>query len=359
MALYPRRAVVTRFIVPAPGPPAAPRVASRVAAGIEPEDIVWVWKGVWAFGKLSLVVGDPGCSKSTLVAAIAAHMTLGSPWPDGTECPSAEVLLIDAEDDPGDTIRPRLDAAGADPARVHILDGIDAPDGRRRSFRIEDVDALDQFLMEHSEVRLVVIDPLTAYLAGIDTHRNADVRSALAPIAALAAQRKVAVLAISHLNKGAQAQAIYRTSGSIGFVGIARSVHLVAKHPDRQGARVIVPIKNNLGPDTRGFAFDVELDGRGIPRARWCDEVVALTADELLSQPKSARVEPDRAAVWLQQALADGPRSAAELFETGKAEGLTAKRLRKALHQLSGSSKKDGFDEGWMWELPERMQLPE
>lgn len=343
---------MTRYVVARAAEHDSVRLLSQMASEIHPEPVAWLWRGVWAVGKLNLVVGDPGCSKSTLLSTIAAHITRGWTWPDGSSCPGGEVLLIDAEDDPADTIRPRLDAANADVTKVHILKAIEEAEGKTRAFEITDAEAISTFLAERPAVRLVVIDPLTAYLAGIDSHRNSDVRSALAPIAAIAARFKVAVLAISHLNKG-QAAAMYRTSGSIGFVGIARAVHLVAKHPEHSDRRVLVPIKNNLGPDSHGFAFDVVVNEQSIPRAVWRSETITLTAEELLAPRRTqSSADVDRAESLLLEALSEGPLSANEIFELGARENLTEKRLRKALKRLGGSTSKGAYSGGWAWRLP-------
>jgi len=102
---------------------------------VKPEEVSWIWPGYIARGKLTLLIGDPGCGKSYLTAAITARLTTGKPWPDGAPgVPPADVLLLQAEDGLADTVRPRLDALGADPYRVIAIRAVaQGPDSERRS----------------------------------------------------------------------------------------------------------------------------------------------------------------------------------------------------------------------------------
>lgn len=195
-----------------------------------------MWQGRIALGKLTLLAGDPGLGKSLLTIALAAHVTCSTPWPvDRTPCPGGKVLLLSAEDDVEDTIRPRLDAAGADPSRVYALEAVFDVNGegtrRRRMLNLaRDIECLDEVLSSGG-FRLVIVDPVSAYLGGVDTHRNADIRVVLAPLAELAARHKVAMVCVSHLTKGAGTSAIYRATGSIAFVAAARAAYVVTRDP--------------------------------------------------------------------------------------------------------------------------------
>src|SRR5262249_13584096 len=162
----------------------------------------WLWPGRIACGKVTMLAGHPGLGKSQVALSIAAIVSTGGRWPvDGACAECGSVVIMSAEDDPEDTIRPRLDAAGADLARCHVIDAVRRRDdtGRetRRGFSIlEDVPRLAAALVGFGDTALVVIDPITAYLGATDSHCNAEVRAALAPLADLAAQHRVAVLAI-------------------------------------------------------------------------------------------------------------------------------------------------------------------
>jgi hypothetical protein len=182
----------------------------RCFSDIAPKPLRWLWPSRIPLGKLTLLIGDPGLGKSLLTADIASRVTRGRPFPDGATCESGSVIFLSAEDDAADTIRPRLDAAGADVSRVHTLEAVrvQLTDGSltEKAFNLEtDCAALEVALRKHPDVRLIVIDPISAYLGGVDSHSNAEVRGVLARLATLAAQHGVAVLCITHLRKSAGA----------------------------------------------------------------------------------------------------------------------------------------------------------
>src|SRR5437660_11349850 len=224
-----------------------PGAVLRCFSDIAPKPLRWVWPGRIPLGKLTLLVGDPGLGKSLLTAGIASCVSRGASFPDGARCDSGSAILLSAEDDPGDAIRPRLDAAGADVSRVHILDAVrvQLTDGSltEKSFNLEtDIALLEGVLREHPDVRLIVIGPISAYLGGTDSHSNAEVRGLLSPLAALAAKYGVAVLAVTHLRKSAGA-AIYRAISSIAFAAASRAVWAVACDPEDEERRLLVPGK--------------------------------------------------------------------------------------------------------------------
>ncbi len=167
---------------------------------VMPKSISWLWPNRIALGKLSIIAGDPGLGKSLMALDIAAHVTRGKPWPvDQTPCPSGEVVLLSAEDDIADTIRPRLDAVHADVSKVHVLTTVKTKDPetnevceRMVSLR-KDIFLLSRMLSDYPECVLVIIDPLSAYLGGVDSHKNADVREFLAPLSNLAEKQGVAI----------------------------------------------------------------------------------------------------------------------------------------------------------------------
>src|SRR5205823_6333601 len=144
------------------------------------------------------------------------------------------VVILSAEDDVADTIRPRLEAAGADVRRCYVVDAIRDIDGageiHSRAFNLAaDVARLEALLAQLGDVALVIIDPLTAYLGDADSHKNAEVRGLLAPLGEMAASRGVAMVCVSHLNKGGSSEALLRVSGSLGFVAAARAAFIVTR----------------------------------------------------------------------------------------------------------------------------------
>jgi hypothetical protein len=337
--------------------PAKSTAVTVCAADVAPQEISWLWRYRLALGKLSIIIGDPGLFKSGLVLSLGATVTRGALWPDGSgAAPLGNVILLSAEDDIGDTIRPRLDAAEADVSRVHVLTMIVSLDDKgqptRRGFSLaEDLEALDALLTRLPETRLVIVDPISAYLGGsVDSHNNSEIRGILAPLAELAARRKVAVLAVSHLNKGGQLNALYRASGSLAFVAAARSVYLVARDPNEPTRRLFLPIKNNLAPELPGLAYSVVESPRGGPMIAWHPEPVHMDASEALMQPSEghARQRGD-AGEWLRQKLQSGPVPSNELKRLAAEAGIAWRTLNRAKGVIGARSCKDG--EQWVWRL--------
>lgn len=348
---------MTKVIVahPATARPSPSVAVTKCMSDVSPTGIQWLWPGLLAKGKLSLIVGDPGQSKSTLIAALTAHITRGTSWPDGSACPLGSVISASAEDDPQDTIRPRLDAAGADPSKVQLLEHVLKSDGRREPFGLAHVDELDRLLSALGDVQMVSIDPISAYMPGIDTHRNSDVRSLLAPLCAVASKHRVALLAVSHLNKGASAAAIYRTTGSLGFVAAARACLLVATPEDQPDVRYLLPVKNNLAPMSGGISYRIRATESGVPFVEWIPGTIDMSADEALAVSPVEETSATRdCAKWLADLLASGPMHAKAVLTEAETYGFTDKVVRRARERLDVQTKRTDFQGGrWMWSLKE------
>lgn len=334
------------------------------AADVQPQPITWLWPGRIAIGKLSIIAGDPGLGKSIVTIAMAAHVTCGTPWPvDQAPCPVGDVLMLSAEDDLADTIRPRLDAAGAAVRRVHILRAMrdidrdtGAPIERSVSLR-RDIARLAVVLERLPACRMVVIDPISAYLDGADSHTNADVRGLLAPLAELASRYRVAIVAVTHLRKG-EGRAIYRAIGSIAFAAAARAVLVVTRDPQDETRRLVLPAKNNLGPDSGGLAYSITTTPDGVPYLLWDAEAVTMTADDALSPAPAddERSERATAAEWLREVLADGPMPARDVRRQADDAGHSWATVRRAQAAIGVHVARDGFGRGgrWRWSLAHR-----
>ena len=221
---------------------AGPRVVSL--ADVQAERIDWLWDGYLPLGKVVVLDGDPGVGKSTVSLDIAARTSTGSPMPDGSAGVKGTVLILSAEDGLADTIRPRLDAAGADPARVIAITEMtyataDGPMSRPVTIP-GDLAVIEQIVAEH-DVRLVVVDVLMAYLSGdVNAHRDQDVRRALHILSGLAERTRCCVIVLRHLNKSGGSNAIYRGGGSIGIIGAARAGFMCGRDPDDETGQLRV-----------------------------------------------------------------------------------------------------------------------
>lgn len=327
---------------------------------ITAQEIKWLWPQRIALGKVTLISGDPGLGKSLVSTAMAAHVSKGYPWPvGGAPCPTGDVILLSAEDDEGDTIKPRLEAADADCSRVYILNAImDEKNGEEaeRMFSLKnDIPQLEKALSSLPECRLVIIDPISAYLDGSDGNANSDIRGLLAPLGKLAAKHNAAIIIVSHLNKNDKGtNALYRTMGSLAFVAAARAAYVVVKDPENPTRRLILSAKNNIAKDTGGLAYSVTECPNGAPVIAWESEEVPLTADEgFLTMETQEKSATDEAMEFLQEELKDGAKSAYDTIKAATKAGITYKPLRNAKEKLGIRSRKVDYTRGWEWKLPE------
>jgi len=270
------------------------------------------------------------------------------------------VVLLSAEDGIADTIRPRLDAAGADVNRIVALEAIRSVDNGRESARTFDLSCdlagLEAAIRSVEGCRLVVIDPVTAYLGGVDSHKNAEIRGLLAPLGAIAERHRVAVVAVTHLNKSNNGPAIYRAMGSLAFAAAARAAWAVSKDKDDPRRRLLLPIKNNIAPDTGGLAYRIEALGvDDCPVVVWEPDPVNVSADDALAGDREeggGRSERDDAADWLRDLLAQGPRPARDVERDARDAGYSIATVRRAKAAIGVVSRKPAFGGSWEWTLP-------
>ncbi|MDC0934646.1 AAA family ATPase [Pirellulales bacterium] len=333
------------------------RPALVCMADIEPRPISWIWPGRIAAGRITLAVGMPGAGKSFLTCDLASRVSTGTPWPDGPECQRGSVVFITAEDDPHDTIRPRLDAHYADVSRIHLLSGVRRTQKGKTeelAFTLTDADILRQTLEAIDDCRLVVIDPIGSFLGGrCDAHRDNEVRAVLAPIAKLAEQHGAAVLMVAHRRKSASAIADDTALGSRAFTGIARSVWHLSRDTENRDRRLLLPGKCNLASQQTGLAFTIAGDPAGV---HWERDPVIMTADDALARENGATGEHsafDEATDWLRNTLTDGPRPSAKLKSDAKRDGIAWRTVERAKRKLGVSNRPDGFGGPWVWALPD------
>lgn len=327
-------------------------------ADVAPEPVRWLWPGRIPLGKLTLLDGDPGLGKSTLLLDLAARVSRGALMPDEVrselEGPAGTVLLT-AEDGLADTIRPRLDAAGGDPERVAALQSIQAEEGGEP--RLPTVQSLRDLkgAIEEMYARLLIVDPLVAYLPGdVNSHRDQDVRTALAPLAELADETGVAVVAVRHLNKGGGSNPKYRGGGSIGLIAAARSGLLVAEDPDAPNdRRILAATKANLCEPAPSLAYSLEGKGTAAVRVAWegeSDHAAHALLDLPSNEEQTAR---DEAVAILRRELRDAPVPVKELKSLAKEHGIGWRTFRRAKEQVGIEATKQGFSGGWVWKFPE------
>jgi len=319
-------------------------------ADVQPETIAWRWRGRAAAGKLTLLVGDPGLGKSWITLDIAARTSAGVGWPDGEPGSApANVLLLSAEDGLADTIRPRLDALGADVRRVHHLAVLRAGE-KERAVQLADIGPLEQAITE-TGAKLLIIDPVSAYLGSTDSHRDSEVRGLMAPLAQLADRTGTAVIGVMHLAKSQQRPAIYRAVGSIAFAAAARLVLAVMADPDRDERRIFAPVKQNICAAAPALAYS--LTGGALTWER--DPVADCDVEALLSGPPADRQERREADAWLREVLQTGPTHSKALQAMANEAGLSWRTIERAKARLKIEVDRIGFGKAgrWYWRLPE------
>ena len=329
---------------------------------LTPQPVRWLWEYWLALGKLHILAGAPGQGKTTIAIAAMATVTLGGRWPDGTRCAPGNVLMWSGEDDPADTLLPRLMAAGADPARCYFVSGTRI-DGELQAFDpARDMAALELQAQIIGGIKLLVVDPVVSAVAG-DSHKNTEVRRALQPLVDLASRLDAAVLGISHFSKGgAGSDPASRVVGSIAFTAVARVVLVAAKVKSEAGEdrRILARGKSNIGPDDGGFEYLIEqvepLPGIQASRIAW-GKAVEGSARELLTDPAD-KDEPSHlsdandAVELLRSELSNVRWTPCDICSQPlKDAGFSKKQIWAASKKLGVKRQKDGMAGGWEWRL--------
>lgn len=328
---------------------------------VEVEQIEWLLYPFIPFGKVTIIQGDPGEGKTTMVLQIIAKLTRGEPillnlqsskeaQKDSEENPKTEVLLQDssiqpvnviyqmAEDGLGDTIKPRLLTARADCSRVLVIDD------REQPLTMLDV-RLEEAIMQ-TKARMVVLDPIQGFLGtDVDMYRANEIRPLMKRVAVLAEKYHCAIILIGHMNKNSNGKSSYRGLGSIDFQAAARSVLIVGRLKDEPETRVMCHVKSSLAPEGKSVAFRLDKE----TGFQWIGEY-DISADDLLSgdtRGQKSRIAKE----FLLDILADGGMAQKKIEEEASKQGIKKKTLRNAKQELEIDSVKRGNQ--WFWILSE------
>jgi len=328
-------------------------------ADLTPEPVRWLWDGWLAMGKLHILAGAPGQGKTTIAIGFAATVTSGGRWPDGSRCAPGNVLIWSGEDDPADTLLPRLMAAGADVSRVYFVTGARV-NGELHSFDpSRDMLALHEQAERIGSVGLIIVDPVVSAVTG-DSHKNTETRRALQPLVDLAASMGAALLGITHFSKAGQGgDPTQRVVGSIAFTAVARVVLVAAKvkSEDGEDRRILARSKSNIGPDEGGFEYRLEqsepVPGIHASYVAWGNSV-AGSARELLSDPNEDDDKAsalDAAADFLREVLGADVVPSKSVYAEAKNAGISKRTLERASDKLA-VKKRRGEGGRWYWSLP-------
>ncbi len=312
-----------------------------ILSEVESQQVDWLWHRRIPLGKITILDGDPGMGKSLLSIFIAACVSTGQPMPDGAPAKQGKVILIAPEDAAEDTIKPRVEAAGGDSSQVLLLENMDLlniKDTKKIKFNerpfslAQDLGILEQAIKQTGTI-LVVIDPLMAVLGhNIDSSRDQDIREVLTPLAQVAERTGCAILIIRHLNKGSSDNILYRGSGSIGIIAVARIGLLVAHDPDDEQKRVFATIKNNLSKTAPNLSYQIAENEQGAPYIQWLGENHHTTST--LLHP-GTNMSFERQAIMKALKEADSPLDTKEISDL---TGLKYESLRSILSRMQNAS---------------------
>ncbi len=325
---------------------------------VEAREVSWLVDKRIPLGRITLLVGMPGEGKSFFTIDLASRISTGTPFVDGSPIERGSVVLISCEDDPADTIKPRLDACYADCSRIHLLKGVKQEgDEAETMFSLADVDVLEETLKRLKDVKLVVVDPIGSYMGGrVDNHRDNEVRGVLAPIAKIAERYNVAILIVAHRRKSTATMADDMAMGSRAFVGLARAVWHVCRDPEQKHRRLLLPGKCNLAAAQTGLAFTI---GGEPARVQWEREPIDMTADEAVAKENGAKKPgpnpegQNEAMEFLKSALANGPVLSKDLDADAKDAGIAPRTLSRARVKLGVESFRLGTPGPWWSKLPD------
>ena len=310
---------------------------------IQSQEIEWLWFPFIPYGKLTIIQGDPGDGKTTLVLNLAAKLSKGEALDKDMDIKEPIIVIYQtAEDGLADTVKPRLDLAGADCEQIIVIDESD------KSLSMAD-ERLEEAI-QTTGAKLLILDPIQAYLGGgMDMNRANEARDMTKKLGALAEKYKCAIVLIGHMNKASGNKAAYRGMGSIDFFAVARSVLLVGRIEGEPNVRAVVQIKNNLAAFGHPKAFALSEAG-----FRWLGDY-DITADEILGgiAPKANKLEQ---AKQLLRKLAETSNAVQsnEIFDMAEEQGISKRTLESAKKELGIRAKK--INNSWYWEL-DRIKL--
>ncbi len=307
---------------------------------IESEEVSWLWYPFIPYGKLTIVQGDPGDGKTTFVLNVAAKLSKAEALDETMKCEEPiHIIYQTAEDGLADTVKPRLEKAGADCTRISVIDESDKS--------LSMVDERLEEALQRTNAKLLILDPIQAYLGGgMDMNRANEARDMTKRLGVLAEKYKCAIVLIGHMNKAAGNKAAYRGMGSIDFYAVARSVLLVGRIEGEPELRALVQIKNNLAAFGHSKAFRLSENGFD-----WIGDY-EITADEVLGgiAPKTNKTEQAKE-LLRELAKEKSMLPSNEIIELAKQENISKRTLENAKKELGIRAKK--INSVWYWVLTE------
>ena len=328
---------------------------------IQAQPITWLWDGWLPLGKMTILAGAGGCGKTNLTLALIATITTGGIFPDGSKCSNlGKVLIYSTEDDPADTLKPRLIANGADISKVSIISGRTNDKGELEPFDpAQDFPKIEEYIKSNPDVKLLMIDPIISAVSG-DMNKANDVRRSLQPLVDLANEYKFSVLGITHFAKGTSGSSpADRIIGSQAFTALARMAWSAAKRED-EGDCILVRAKSNNSILDGGIRYQIEpetvLDDIETTKTAWLG-VIEGTAKELLNEAESTETYNsafDEAKDFLIDLLSPvESMPSKEVKQQVKEAGLSMRTIERVSAELKIKRFRPQGETGWHWKLPD------
>lgn len=335
-----------------------PAVSLMCASHIRPESIQWLWPGWLARGKITILAGAAGTSKTTIAMHVAACVSSVSALPCGHKPLCGNVLIWTGEDGIADTLVPRLIAAGADMRGVHFVGPVSSGRGVHPFDPSEHMPLLTASAQQLGEVALVIIDPIVSAVSG-DSHKSADVRRSLQPVVDMAQKLNSSVLGITHFSKGTGGKnPTERVTGSLAFGALARIVAVTSHIKGAKGEcdHVLALAKSNIGPSHGGYKYGLaqkDLSGGVVANSMIWGDRLEGSAQDLLDQAESECVVGQTGIeAFLRRLLAEGDMAAKEVIFEAEATGYNVDQLNRAKRRIGVKSTKSGMAGEWRWSLP-------
>lgn len=304
---------------------------AKFLSEVESLPIRWLWDRRVPFGMLTLLAGNPGQGKSFLTHWLAASISQGKDLPQDTQkLEPQNVLIINAEDEPGQ-IRQRIEANGGDLSKILFYDG---------DFSLDKIDKIQPIINQY-EIKLLILDPLNAFLGRVNYNLDTEVRQALSPLVSLTKQKNIATIIIQHLNKKEDLSAIYRIGGSVAFAGVARSILSLQRDEENPERRLLMSLKSSYSKKPESLAFTINDDLRLVFEDLPIEADAEVELNRLKRQEKEERFWVD---AWLKDQLMDGERPLNEILEEAKKIGIPKRTVYYAAKKRLGiQSRTSGF----------------